>query len=171
MNKDSKVYKIHKTLIVLIIVLVSSLLLEFKLEKDKFFKENKPIDFQEQKYIVLPEENTANDGFVPSIDLFETDSMYIVNCDLPGMKKDMLEVSISNNCLVISGNRDIGSKELKHDSYRYSERKSGVFSREIMLPGLIDEENVKAQYNEGILTIKLPKKVIPQEKVRIIEII
>lgn len=99
--------------------------------------------------------------FEPDIDLAETDTEYIVTCDLPGMSKEEIEVSVSGNYLTISGTREIK----KEERYCYQERRCGYFKRTILLPGPVDENNVKAEYDKGILTIRIPKR-LPIEEVK-----
>lgn len=102
--------------------------------------------------------------FEPDIDLTETDTEYVVVCDLPGMSKDEIDVSISRNYLTISGTRNIRREETGR-RYCYQERRCGYFKRTILLPGPVDENNVKAEYEKGILTIRIPKKK-PVEEIR-----
>lgn len=101
--------------------------------------------------------------FEPDIDFTENENEYIVTCDLPGMSKDEISVSVSGNYLTISGTRDIQKEEAKEKEYYYKERRSGCFKRAVLLPGPVMENEVKADYKNGILTIRIPKRKIEEE--------
>lgn len=110
--------------------------------------------------------------FEPDIDLTETENEYIVTCDLPGMDKEKIDVSVSGNYLTISGARDIKREETKEGGYCYQERRSGYFKRTILLPGPVDENNVKAEYDKGILAIRILKiKPVEEAKPKKVQII
>lgn len=96
--------------------------------------------------------------YVPTVDLEESDDAYIVRADLPGLKKDKINVSVQNNLLTIQGVRSREAESKDEDRGYYSrERSYGSFTRTVSLPGPVDEMNVKAKYADGVLTITLPK--------------
>ncbi|MDD5084646.1 MAG: Hsp20/alpha crystallin family protein [Candidatus Omnitrophica bacterium] len=107
--------------------------------------------------------------FTPSIDLKETDTDYVVTADIPGASKDKINVSIRNNMLTISGERSI-EEEKQEGGFYSQERSYGSFSRTINLPGAVDENNIKADYLNGVLTITLPKltKAAPEEPKKVV---
>lgn len=92
----------------------------------------------------------------PAIDLYEDADNVIVKAELPGMKKEDIEVSLHDGTLSISGERKNESEHKDAQAYR-SERFVGVFHRSITLPGAIKGDAVNAQYKDGILTVTLPK--------------
>ena len=164
LNKEQKVRTIHRVLIILITILTVALFLEFKYEKgEKLVREIK-VAPQEQRHFVVPGVKKEVGLFEPEIDLSETKSEYIVTCDLPGVDKDQVEVSVKGNYLTISGRRDIKREKTKEDIYYYQERRSGYFQRTILLPDLVREEAIKAEYKDGILVIRLPKREPANEK-------
>ncbi|WP_413288969.1 Hsp20/alpha crystallin family protein [Bdellovibrio sp. HCB337] len=100
-----------------------------------------------------PSTNLASLGeFAPSVDIEESDEMYMISADLPGMKKDDVKIDISGNSLRISGERN---REVKEEGYR--ERSYGRFSRSFTLPQNIDSKKVEANFEDGVLRIVLPK--------------
>lgn len=106
-------------------------------------------------------------NWTPSMDISETDKEFLVTVELPGMKKDDINLSIDNNILTIEGERK-SEKEEKGKTFHRIERSYGKFYRSVSLPKKVDEENVKATFKDGLLNITLPK--VEKEKVKNIEI-
>ena len=92
----------------------------------------------------------------PSVDLSETDKTIEVQMDLPGVKAEEIDIQINNNLLTISGERKEETED-KGKTYHRVERRTGSFSRSFALPCSVAEDEVVAEYKEGILTITLPK--------------
>jgi len=92
----------------------------------------------------------------PTIDIAEADEEVIVRAELPGMDPKDLDVSISGNQLVLSGEKK-ESTEDKGKDYYHSESRYGSFRRAVRLPDGIDAEHVDAQYANGVLTLHLKK--------------
>lgn len=92
----------------------------------------------------------------PSIDFSENEKEYIVRLEAPGIPRDDLEVNIDGQTLTVSGHRDF-QKEEKTEEYFWREREAGKFMRTVQLPAAIDRANVSAVYQDGIMTIRLPK--------------
>lgn len=95
-------------------------------------------------------------GWTPAFDVYEDNDNFIVKAELPGMKKEDIELSLHNGSLSISGERKSESKHQDAEVYR-TERFFGRFQRTVTLPSPIAAEKVKAQYKAGILTVTLPK--------------
>jgi HSP20 family protein len=96
-------------------------------------------------------------GWAPPLDLSEDQNNLIVEVELPGVKKDDLEVSVHNGVLSISGERPVVESEQKDATYYRQERFHGRFHRSITLPKPVELDAVKADYRNGILTVTLPK--------------
>lgn len=95
----------------------------------------------------------------PPTDLYETEEAYIVRMEIAGMREENFDVSVMNDTLHITGfRRDFPAKRAVHQM----EIRSGKFSAEVKLPGLVDVEKAQAEYQDGFLTITLPKDT--QEK-------
>jgi len=100
---------------------------------------------------------------VPPIDMYEEKDKYVVKAELPGMKKDEIDISITDNILTIKGERK-EEKEKKEGSYFFSERYYGTFLRSLNLPGNVDAKKICASYKDGVLQIDLPKTEEEKEK-------
>jgi HSP20 family protein len=95
-------------------------------------------------------------ALTPSVDLSETDNAIEVCMDMPGVKSDDIDIQISGNVLTVTGQRR-EEKEDKGRTFHRLERHCGSFSRSITLPGTVNENEVAAEYREGVLTVTLPK--------------
>jgi len=95
-------------------------------------------------------------GWMPAADLYEDKDNLYVKAELPGMKKEAIEVSLHDGVLTLSGERKTEERSTKAEVYR-AERFTGRFQRTFTLNTPVDEPKVKAAYTDGILTITLPK--------------
>jgi len=95
-------------------------------------------------------------GWTPALDVYEEKENFIVKAELPGMKKEDIDVSLHDGSLSISGERKSETKHEDAEVYR-TERFFGRFQRTVTLPASVAADKVKAQYKDGILTITLPK--------------
>ena len=93
----------------------------------------------------------------PSVDIFENENEIVLKAELPGMEAKNIEVKLENNVLMLKGERHF-EKEAKEENYHRIEREYGSFSRSFSLPTAVKDENVTAEYKDGILKIVLPKK-------------
>lgn len=95
-------------------------------------------------------------GWTPALDVYEEKENFLVKAELPGMKKEDIEVSFHDGSLSISGERQSESKHEDAEVYR-AERFFGRFQRTVTLPAPVAVDKVKAAYKDGVLTITLPK--------------
>jgi HSP20 family protein len=95
-------------------------------------------------------------GWSPVLDVYEDKNDLIVKVELPGMKKDQIELSLHENTLTISGERKCERTESEGDTSR-SERSFGRFQRTVTLTKPVDPNKVNAQHKDGILTVTLSK--------------
>lgn len=100
--------------------------------------------------------------WVPDMDVLENKDEILIRVDIPGMKPDDIELSIAENHLQIKGERII-NPEREDENYHFMERGRGKFLRRINLPVLVNNDNIKASYKDGVLNIRLPK--LNKEKV------
>lgn len=94
--------------------------------------------------------------FEPEIDVIEEKDHFLVKADLPGIKKEELDIKVEGRLLTLKGERK-EEKETKEKNYYSSERFYGTFTRVIELPTDVKAEEVKAAYKDGVLEISLPK--------------
>ena len=107
-----------------------------------------------EESFVRPE--MARGGFVPALDLSETEEAYIVEATVPGLKSEDLEVTVENNLLTIKGEIKHESEETKRNYHRI-ERRYGSFQRQISLPRLVKADAIKASLEHGVLRLEIPK--------------
>ncbi len=101
----------------------------------------------------------------PNLDFSENDKEYIARVEVPGIPKEDLEVNVDGQTLTISGRRDF-EREEKTEEYFWREREAGKFVRTVQLPASVDASKVAATYQDGIMTVQLPKTE-PSAKTRI----
>ena len=95
-------------------------------------------------------------GWMPAVDLYDEKDNLVVRAELPGMKKEDIEISLHEGVLTVSGERKMEEKKEEGETYR-AERFFGRFHRTISLPTVVNAEKVSATYKDGILTVILPK--------------
>jgi len=95
-------------------------------------------------------------GWTPALDVHEDKDNFVVQAELPGMKREEIDVSLHDGVLSISGERKTEKKYEEAEVYR-TERFFGKFQRTVTLPTPVAADKVKAQYKDGVLTITLPK--------------
>ena len=94
-------------------------------------------------------------GWTPALDLYQNNDNVVVRVELPGMRKEDIEISLQDGMLTISGERK--SETAEGDKAERTERYVGKFRRSISLPTQVDASKVTATYRDGILTVTLPK--------------
>jgi HSP20 family protein len=106
-------------------------------------------------------------GWVPEMDLVETDDHYLLKADLPGMKQDDVSIEFNEGNLTLSGERKI-EYERKDKGFFRLERSFGKFSRSLTLPDGVDPDKIAAAFHDGVLEVTIPKP--EQRKPRRIEV-
>jgi HSP20 family protein len=96
------------------------------------------------------------EGWLPAVDVYEDKDTLQVKAELAGLKKEDIEISLQDGYLVLSGERKQEEKKDSGEVYR-SERWVGRFHRTISLPCRVAADKIEATYNEGVLTVTLPK--------------
>lgn len=104
----------------------------------------------------LLQELEASERLLPRIEIHEKEDKFVVKAELPGMKEEDVDVSISDDTLTIRGEKKAES-EVKEEDYYCSECSYGSFSRSIGLPSNIDTQKIEASYEDGVLEVTLPK--------------
>lgn len=92
----------------------------------------------------------------PTVDIFEEGSDIVVKAELPGMKKEDIEVKLTEDTVTISGEKKKEEKTEKKGYYRL-ERSYGSFTRAFSLPSEVQTDKAKAQFKDGILELRIPK--------------
>jgi len=98
------------------------------------------------------------------IDVIENDNEYLVRASVAGFDPEQLEITFENNTLTIKGEIREENKDEQQGRYHIRERYAGTFYRSVSLPGMIDQNQISAETDNGVLTIHLPKKPEAQPK-------
>lgn len=93
---------------------------------------------------------------VPKSDIYEEGNSFYITLEVPGLKKEDIKINMENNLLVVEGEKKI-DKEVEGRKYHYCERSSGSFQRSFRVPDYINVDSINAKFDEGVLTIQLPK--------------
>ena len=127
--------------------------------RDPFWKEFNALSNRFNRMFDAQREDNPDSlgSWNPSVDIYDKGSAVVIHAELPGMKKEDIEVHVENNVLTIRGNKE-RKEEVKEDGYFRTERTYGTFSRSFSLPTTVDVSKIVAEYKEGILTLSLPKE-------------
>jgi len=99
---------------------------------------------------------SSHGAWQPVVDIFETDQCDIVlKAELPGLRRDDIDLTVENNTLTIRAERR-PEEGVREGQYHRAERAFGVASRSFTLPATVDASKVKAEYRDGVLTVRLP---------------
>ena len=112
-------------------------------------------------------ENMTTGNWFPKVDIWEDNDRLVLEAELPGMKAEDFELSFENNTLTLKGERNFESKTDKGNYHRV-ERSYGSFTRSFTLPPTVTAEGAKAEFDNGILHLTLPKR--EETKARKIEV-
>ena len=102
-------------------------------------------------------------SWVPPVDVWETADELVYAFDLPGIPEDKISVEYENGALVVSGQRERSSEVSDESFYRF-ERRFGSFSRTVGLPQGVSEDNITAQYHDGVLELHVKKPEQPKPR-------
>src|SRR5262245_32792600 len=103
-------------------------------------------------------EPLSHGAWIPAVDIYETPQKdVVVKMDLPGVKREDIKVSFENHTLAVEGERPANA-DVANDQLHRAERGVGAFRRSFTLPASVDGSRVDATYQDGVLTIKLPRR-------------
>ena len=107
-------------------------------------------------------ETMVRADWAPTVDISETSDEYLIKAELPEVKKKDVKVTINSGVLVIQGKRNLDERGDR--KYHRVERAYGTFARSFTLPDEVDEEKIRAEHNNGLLYLHLPKHQAPPPK-------
>ena len=111
------------------------------------------------------QENLTGFDWTPSIDVSETPTAYLIKAELPGVKKEDVHLDLEAGVLTITGERK-QEQEHKDEKFHRVESSYGSFMRRFTVPEDANTEGVEATYKEGMLTVKLGKKPVPEKQTK-----
>lgn len=115
-----------------------------------------PVRFSNWLDDIFDEAFNTGGTFTPEMNVYENDKEFEVTVALPGMNKDDIDISLENNMLTISGERKMEQEE-NGRRYHRIESRFGRFSRSLPFPDVIDGDNIRANYENGVLHVTIPK--------------
>lgn len=122
---------------------------------DRFFNDGPLSDLAAQEG-----ENGQERSWIPPVDIVETDGAFVATVDLPGLTKDDIDLSLEENVLTLSGQRN--KEHVEEGKLRRVERVFGSFSRSFTVPRGVDAAKVSAKFENGVLSLTLPKSEVAQ---------
>ena len=99
-------------------------------------------------------------NWVPALDVWETPTEVVYAFDLPGIREEQITIEVKDETLTISADREKTEETSENGFYRF-ERRYGTFARAVGLPQGVDQENIAARYENGVLEVRVPK---PEEQ-------
>jgi len=119
--------------------------------------------FREAYSTENPEEALTTTSFAPPVDIYEDEHTISLKMEVPGIDEKEIDVRIENTTLTVHGERKF-EKEEKEENFRRVERQYGGFTRSFTLPSSLDTAQVSANYDKGVLKIRLAKKAEAKPK-------
>jgi HSP20 family protein len=112
--------------------------------------------FEELIYRPWGFSRTKEEEWSPQLDLYETDTAFILEADLPGVEEKDVLVEVENNELVLQGQRGF-ERATTRDHFHCHERRAGHFVRRLQLPSSVDQGQIHVKFGNGVLRVTLPK--------------
>ena len=136
----------------------------FRREVDRMFD-----DFFRSAGQGLQPRNAGWHAMAPRIDISDSDKELVITAEMPGLDEKDFEVTLAGDLLTIKGEKKTENENRNGNAY-YVERRFGPFSRSVRLPFEAGDEQVEANYDRGVLTVRVPKPTEAQRHVRRIEV-
>ena len=108
-------------------------------------------------FTTTPNQWSEHSQFQPRVDIREANDHFLISADLPGVDKDDVKIEVKDRVLTLSGERHYEHKEEREGKLHRVERSYGKFQRSFHLPENIDEEQIKASYENGVLEVLIPR--------------
>jgi len=113
--------------------------------------------------------DSVSASWVPPVDIFEEADAIRIMAEVPGVRPEDVKISLEGNVLTIHGTKQQAAEERTERVHRY-ERTYGVFERTFSLPATVDANNIKAAYEQGVLTVTLPKMAEARPRQILVEV-
>jgi len=116
-----------------------------------------------QDFAPRGEQDLTTGNFVPPVDIYEDEHSVTLKVEVPGLDPKDVDVQVENHTLTIKGERKF-EKEEKEENFHRIERRYGSFVRSFTLPSTVDTDNIKADYENGVLKVQLAKRAEAKPK-------
>jgi len=120
-----------------------------------------PAKWLDQFFTDFDKALVTKSGFAPAVDIVEEKEDYVLRAELPGVAKEDIKIEVKENRLTLSGKKENAWSEKDGESprghYRYAESSYGTFARVFELPRNVSGDVIKAEYQNGVLTLRIPK--------------
>ena len=113
--------------------------------------------------------SASKKNHLPKVDIAETENAFLIFAELPGVDDKDIDVTLEDETLTLKGNKKL-DKEHNQSDFFSRERFYGSFQRSFKVPEIIDQNKIDAQFNKGILTVKLPKTPVAKKDIKKIPI-
>lgn len=127
--------------------------------RDPFWKDFNTLSNRLNRYLDTASQEGEADflgAWSPAVDVYDKGNEVVIHAEIPGMKKEDIDVRVENNVLTIRGKKE-RQEEVKEEGYFRTERAYGTFSRSFSLPTTVDVTKIGAEYRDGVLTLTVPK--------------
>jgi HSP20 family protein len=115
------------------------------------------------------EKDLAASAWAPAVDIYETENEVVLTAEVPGVDEKDIEIKVEDNTLTLRGERKF-EKETKEENFHRIERAYGSFFRSFTLPTYVDHDKIEAEHENGVLKIRMPKKLeLKPRKVKILK--
>lgn len=114
------------------------------------------------------EKDMISSTWAPAVDIYEDEDQLVLTAEIPGISEKDVEIKVEDNTLSIHGERKL-EKETKEENYHRIERSYGSFYRSFTIPRNVDQEKIKAEHDNGVLKITMPKK--PESKPKTVKVL
>ena len=102
------------------------------------------------------EEGLTGSTWSPAVDIFETPDSIVMKAELPGVRRENIDIQVRENTLTLKGERKF-EREVKDENYLRMERSYGTFQRAFSLPAVVQQDKIKAVLRDGVLEVSMPK--------------
>jgi HSP20 family protein len=109
------------------------------------------------------DESLLSGAFIPPVDVYEDDKSIVLKMEVPGIDQKDIDIRLENNVLSVQGERKFEQEE-KQENFQRIERHYGSFNRSFTLPNTVDTDSVRADYENGVLKVKLAKRAEARPK-------
>ncbi len=119
-----------------------------------------PARWLDQFFTDFDKADATKNDFAPAVDILEEKEDYVLRAELPGVAKENIKIEVKENRLTLSGKKESSWADKGADAqaeYRYSESRYGGFTRVFELPRNVSGESIRAEYNNGVLFLRIPK--------------